>query len=139
MKCTLGLKGLQTRRLGSVCVLHHVCKTGSKPTHFPYSLSHLCDSNSICLTGPLRMHNDCTTTAHYTSVLLSPSILTLTEISLCLNLDILPKAEIAKVNKSFAQVEVQILVFKNTLVKVEVLTKLLYSSKSKEVWASKCT
>ena len=31
---------------------------------------------------------------------------------------------------SFTQVEV--LVFKNTLVKVEVLTKLLYSSKSKE-------
>ena len=33
---------------------------------------------------------------------------------------------------TFPQVEVQILVFKNTLVKVEVLTKLLYSSKSKE-------
>ena len=41
----------------------------------------------------------------------------------------------AKVHTSFTQVEVQILVFKNTLVKV--LTKLLYSSKSKE--ALKCT
>ena len=39
-------------------------------------------------------------------------------------------AEMAKVHTSFTQVEVQILVFKNTLVKV--LTKLLYSSKSKE-------
>ena len=38
----------------------------------------------------------------------------------------------AKVRTSFTQVEVQLLVFKNTLVKVEVLTKLLYSSKSKE-------
>ena len=37
----------------------------------------------------------------------------------------------------FNQVEVQILVFKNTLVKVEVLTKLLSSSQSKE--ALKCT
>ena len=40
--------------------------------------------------------------------------------------------EMAKVHTSFTQVEVHILVFKNTLVKVEVLTKLLYSSKSKE-------
>jgi len=40
--------------------------------------------------------------------------------------------EMAAVHTSFTQVEVQILVFKNTLVKVEVLTKLLYSSKSKE-------
>jgi len=40
--------------------------------------------------------------------------------------------ERAKVHTSFTQVEVQTLVFKNTLVKVEVLTKLLYSSKSKE-------
>ena len=40
--------------------------------------------------------------------------------------------EMAKVHTSFTQVEVQILVFKNTLVKVEVLTKLLYSSQSKE-------
>ena len=38
----------------------------------------------------------------------------------------------AKVHTSCTQVEVQILVFKNTLVKVEVLTKLLYSSQSKE-------
>ena len=38
----------------------------------------------------------------------------------------------AKVHTSFTQVEVQILMFKNTLVKVEVLIKLLYSSKSKE-------
>ena len=36
-------------------------------------------------------------------------------------------AEMAKVHISFTQVEVQILVFKNTLVKVEVLTKLLYA------------
>ena len=36
----------------------------------------------------------------------------------------------AKVHTSFTQVEV--LVFKNTLVKVEVLSKLLYSSQSKE-------
>ena len=43
----------------------------------------------------------------------------------------------AKVHTSFTQVEVQILVFKNTLVKIEVLTKRLYSSKSKEVWALK--
>ena len=42
------------------------------------------------------------------------------------------KPEMSKVHTSFPQVEVQILVFKNTLVKVEVLTKLLYSSKSKE-------
>ena len=48
-------------------------------------------------------------------------------------------AEMAKVHTSFTKVEVQILVFKNTLVKVEVLTKLLYSNKSKEVWVSKCT
>ena len=41
------------------------------------------------------------------------------------------KAERVKVHASFTQVEVQILVFKITLVKVEVLTKLLYSSKSK--------
>jgi len=41
------------------------------------------------------------------------------------------------VHTSFTQVEVHILVFKNTLVKVEVLTKLLYSSQSKE--ALKCT
>ena len=41
-------------------------------------------------------------------------------------------SEMAKVHTSFTQVEVQILVFKNTLVKVEVLTKLLYSSQSKE-------
>ena len=40
-------------------------------------------------------------------------------------------AEMARVHTSFTQVEVQILVFRNTLVKVEVLTKLLYSSKSK--------
>ena len=45
--------------------------------------------------------------------------------------------ERAEVHTSFIQVQVQILVFKNTLVKVEVLTKLLYSSKSKE--ALKCT
>ena len=38
--------------------------------------------------------------------------------------------EMAKVHTSFTQVEVQRLVFKNTLVKVEVLTKLLYSSRS---------
>ena len=38
----------------------------------------------------------------------------------------------AKVHTSFTQVEAQILVFKKTLVKVEVLTKLLDSSKSKE-------
>ena len=38
----------------------------------------------------------------------------------------------AKVHTYFTQVEVQILVFKNTLVKVEVLIKLLYSNKSKE-------
>ena len=44
-------------------------------------------------------------------------------------------SEMAKVHTSFIRVEVQILVFKNTLVKV--LTKLLYSSKSKE--ALKCT
>jgi len=44
-----------------------------------------------------------------------------------------PQTEMAKVHTSFTQVEVQILVFKNTL--VEVLTELLYSSKSKEVWA----
>ena len=38
-----------------------------------------------------------------------------------------------EVHTSFTQVEVQILVFKSTLVKeVEVLTKLLYSSQSKE-------
>ena len=41
-------------------------------------------------------------------------------------------SEMAKVHTSFTQVEVQIFVFKNTLVKVEVLTKLLYSSQSKE-------
>ena len=41
-------------------------------------------------------------------------------------------AEMAKVHTSFNQVEVQILVFKNTLVKVEVLTKLLYSLKVKK-------
>ena len=41
-------------------------------------------------------------------------------------------AEMAAVHTSFTQVEVQILVFKDTLIKVEVLTKLLYSSKSKE-------
>ena len=40
--------------------------------------------------------------------------------------------EMAKVHTSFLQVEVQILVFENTLVKVEVLTKLLSSSQSKE-------
>ena len=45
--------------------------------------------------------------------------------------------EMVTVHTSFTQVEVQILVFKNTLVKVEVLTKLLYSSESKE--ALKCT
>ena len=45
--------------------------------------------------------------------------------------------EMAEVHTSFTQVELQILVFKNTLVKVEVLTKLLYSSQSKE--ALKCT
>ena len=48
------------------------------------------------------------------------------DVKLCL------KSEMAKVHTSFTQVEVQILVFKNTLVKVEVLTKLLYSSKIKE-------
>ena len=42
------------------------------------------------------------------------------------------EAEMAKVHTYFTQVEVQILVFKNTLVKVEVLIKLLYSNKSKE-------
>ena len=42
------------------------------------------------------------------------------------------RTEMAKVHTSFPQVEVQILVFKNTLVKVEVLTKVLYSSQSKE-------
>ena len=47
-------------------------------------------------------------------------------------------AEMAKVHTCFTQEEVKILVFKNTLVKVEVLTKLLYSGTSKEVWASKC-
>ena len=41
-------------------------------------------------------------------------------------------SQMANVHTSFTQVEVQILVFKNTLVKVEVLTKLLYSSQSKE-------
>ena len=40
--------------------------------------------------------------------------------------------EMEEVHTSFTQVEVQILMFKNTLVKVEVLTKLLYSSQSKE-------
>ena len=40
--------------------------------------------------------------------------------------------DFSKVHTSFTQVEVQILVFKNTLVKLEVLTKLLYSSQSKE-------
>lgn len=58
----LELKGLQTRKPRSVCVLRHVWKTGLQPTHFLCSLSlflsHLCDSNSICLTGLLRMHND---------------------------------------------------------------------------------
>jgi len=47
------------------------------------------------------------------------------------------QSEKVEVHTSFTQVEVQILVFKDTLVKVEVLTKLLYSSKSKE--ALKCT
>ena len=42
------------------------------------------------------------------------------------------QSEKVEVHTSFTQVEVQILVFKDTLVKVEVLTKLLYSSKSKE-------
>ena len=41
-------------------------------------------------------------------------------------------SEMSEVHTSFTQVEVQILVFKNTLVKEEVLTKLLYSSQSKE-------
>ena len=44
-------------------------------------------------------------------------------------------AEMAKVHTSFTQVEVQILMFKKTLIKVEVLTTLFHSSYSKEVWA----
>ena len=47
-------------------------------------------------------------------------------------------SEMAKVHTSFTQVEVQILMFKNTLVKVEVLTKHLYSrSMGFEMYLSK--
>ena len=41
-------------------------------------------------------------------------------------------AEMAKVHTSFTQIEVQILVFKNTLVKAEVLTTFIFSSKVKK-------